>query len=362
MNKKIKLAIISRGFSPDTISGRETVIYNLWKIAKQHYEVNLISGWKNNPTLLPKDSYKIDISTKNKAINYLKFYWDCRKYLKNINPDLILANTLEIPKMNIPTVMIVYDFNFGKAVGFENNSIIKRSLIYRKLKSVDKVIAISSATKKNILKLGISNKKVNTIHVGVDTNKFVPKYPSNTKFTITYPSRILSGKGQHLAIEAIKLIAPELRKKLRLIIAGYISDYKYYKKIKELAEGLPVDFETNVTDLVPYYQKADIVIFPTIMEEGFGYTAVEAMSCEKPVIYTDFPAIIESTGNIGINFKRGVASKLAEGITKLYKDKKLRLKMGKEGRNYVLNHYRWDKVFRNYQKVYNELLVNEKNG
>ena len=129
-----------------------------------------------------------------------------------------------------------------------------------------------------------------------------------------------------------------------------------------MAEGLPVDFETNVTDLVPYYQKADIVIFPTLMEEGFGYTAVEAMSCEKPVIYSDFPAIIESTGNIGIKFRRGVASELAEGIIKLYRDKKLRLKIGKEGRNYVLNHYRWGKVFRNYQKVYDELLVNEKNG
>ena len=44
---------------------------------------------------------------------------------------------------------------------------------------------------------------------------------------------------------------------------------------------------TDVEDIVPWYQGADVVLFPTLMEEGFGFTAVEGMACGKPVIYYD---------------------------------------------------------------------------
>ena len=243
----------------------------------------------------------------------------------------------------------------------QNKYSLKKFVISQRLKKVDKIIAISSSTKKKILALGEHGKNVETIPVGVDSKTFFPKDSLKQEFTISYPSRILYGKGQHIAIKAIKLLPHEIRNKLRLIIAGCVNDNKYYEEIRDLAKGLPVDFATNVPELAPYYQQADIVIFPTIMEEGFGYTAVEAMSCEKPVIYSDFPAIIESTGNIGIKFKRGFASELAEGIKKLYKNEKMRLEIGKEGRNYVLNHYSWDNIFLKYKKIFDDLRINEKN-
>lgn len=191
-------------------------------------------------------------------------------------------------------------------------------------------------------------------------DKFYTKHISNKKIYIVYPSRILNGKGQHIAIEAVKLLSAEILDNVCLKIVEVIYDKEYYKKIKELSKGLLVDFETNVPDIVPYYQQADIVIFPTIMEEGFGYTAVEAMACEKPVIYSDFPAIVEAAGNIGIKFRRGTASEPAMGIEKLYFDKELRLTIGKDGREYVLNHYQWGHVFKNYQTIVNEVLVSKK--
>lgn len=357
----MKLAIISRGFLPDIISGRETAIYNLWKIAKQHYEVSLICGWEKAPNLLPEHCYKIDQSSNKKVLNYLKFYLGCRKYLKKIKPDLILTNNLEIPKTSIPTIVIVYDFNFGNAVDSQNNYLLKKLVISHKLNKVDKIIAISSSTKKKIIELGIHSEKVGTIHVGVDSKKFFPKNSLKQEFTISYPSRIFYGKGQHIAINAIKLLPHEIRNKLRLKITGFVNDNQYFKDIRELAKGLPVDFTTNVPDLAPYYQQADIVIFSTIMEEGFGYTAIEAMSCQKPVIYSDFPAIIESTGNIGIKFRRGVASELAENIVKLYLEKERRSKIGEEGRNYVLKHYSWNNIFIKYKKIFDDFRVNEKN-
>lgn len=352
----MKLAIISRAFLNDSISGRETVIYHLWKLAKETYDTTLICGWKNNPKLLPRDAYKLNLSGRNKYLNYLRLYVNTKKLLYKIRPDIILSNSIEVPFSDFPSIVIVHDFNFGRVNEFKIADRVKMKLISYKLKRFNKIIAVSNITRNEILKLGISSKKIVTIHSGIDTNIFVPEDRiSNGRFKIVYPARILYGKGQHIAIEAIRKLSSEVRKNVTLQIVGYVEEWVYFKKIKVMSEGLPIEVITNVEDIVPYYQQADIIIFPTIMSEGFGYTAIEGMSCAKAVIYSDFPVIKEATGGIGISVPKEDPLALARAIEKLYHNKDLMVKLGAMGRKYVEANYSWNISFRKYQEVFDSI-------
>jgi glycosyltransferase involved in cell wall biosynthesis len=122
------------------------------------------------------------------------------------------------------------------------------------------------------------------------------------------------------------------------------------------AHEQPVSFATDVTDIAPFYQGADIILFPTLLEEGFGYTAVEAMACGKPVIYFDQAAIREATGGIGIAVPKGDVDALRDAMKALMDDPQRREELGRKGRAYVEAHYAWPVVWSKYEAILQGLL------
>jgi hypothetical protein len=111
----MRLAIITRYFFPDVISGRETVIYNLWRKAQDRYDVTLIAGWRTDPTLLPKEAFKVKQAFGSRMLNYLVLYLQSAGILRKTRPDVVLSNAIEVAPSRFPTAVIAYDFNFGQA-------------------------------------------------------------------------------------------------------------------------------------------------------------------------------------------------------------------------------------------------------
>lgn len=354
----MKICYITRLFPKDSFGGGELHTYEIWKRAKKVYDVNLISGWKKDPSLLPKETYKINQKSGNKFLNYLRFYKKTKKYLKEIKPDIIHATCYEFPTLGIKTVLNSY--HLGHLLGHTGRkdliTKLQLNLVKRKLKKFDRIIAISQSTYKDLLSLGIKEEKLKLIYPGIDFEKFKPKKFKNKKFTIIYPARISREKGQHIAIEAITKIPIETLKNMELIIAGFVSDKEYLNELKRLAFSWPVKFELNVKSIIEYYQKADLIIFPTLMYEGFGFTAAEALACEKPLIASDFPSIREIVGKNGLLIKPGSSDDLSSSIEILYENKILRNMLAKKGRKDVLKRFNWEKSFKEYCKVYEELI------
>jgi len=353
-SKKLKLAIISRHFPPDMLGGCEEVIYNIYKKAREKYEAILIIGWRNDSEKLPESAYRVHLKNKNRFFDYLKFYFFCRRILKQEKPDLILVNTFEAPLKRIPCVSIIHDFGYESR--FKGYTKFKEFIAKSRLKKAKMIIAVSNKTKQKAIELGLKAEKIRVIYSGINYEKFKDFTKENKKFTIVYPARIVSAKGQHIAIKAIKAMPKKMLDKIELILVGFTTDVNYLSRLRRMSEGLPIKIKPNVLNIEEYYQQADIVIFPTLMEEGFGFTALEAMACAKPVIYSDFAAIKEATGGIGLKTEPGNSNELAHKIQKLYFDKRLRESLRKEGLMYVRSHYDWDKTFREYQKVFDEVL------
>ena len=87
------------------------------------------------------------------------------------------------------------------------------------------------------------------------------------------------------------------------------------------------------------------------MAEGFGLTAVEAMACGKPVIWSDQPAIREATGGIGIPVPVGDVAAIRTAMRQLMENPEEITSLGQEGREYVELNHSWDGVWERYERV-----------
>ena len=84
------------------------------------------------------------------------------------------------------------------------------------------------------------------------------------------------------------------------------------------------------------------------------------MSCAMPIVATN----VIGNSDIIINEDNGLITdrdvrKLGLKITEIFKDDKLKNKISKNAREYVINNCSFDEVFK---KITNELLMQVKNG
>ena len=349
----MKILMVARRYPPDVISGTETVFENLYKQARIHHDVRLVVGYRNDRSMVPEEASAVDLRSGGKALGYGRLWWRTRQEIKSFQPDVVLSNSIEAPVVNVPTACIVHDLNFGQA---DSESLANkgRVLFYRaKARALSRIVTVSGAMAEQLANQGLPKQKIVAIQNGVDLSRFVPPETSETDqpIQIVYPSRIIHGKGQHVAIDAIGRLSGPEKRRIHLSIVGTAPDPVYLDRLKIEAYNQPVSIHVNVPDIVEWYQKADIIVFPTMMGEGFGFTAVEGMACGRPVIWSEQPAIREATGGIGLPIPMDDAQSLKKAIRHLIEHPEERASLGEAGRAYVLERYDWSNVWKRYEET-----------
>jgi glycosyltransferase involved in cell wall biosynthesis len=349
----MKLLMVARRFPPDVRSGTETVFENLYAQARARHEVRLLVGYSRGRELVPDEAVAVDLRGGPRGRAWAALWWACRRELGRFQPDAVLSNSIEVPVGPAPVACIVHDLNFGRPAQDRGLGVRGRRLFYRlKARRLARVIAVSTAAREALLAAGMPADRTVAIRNGVDTARFSPgPARGGGPFTLCYPSRILPGKGQHVAVEGVARLPAALRARVLLRIVGTVADRGYLERLRREARGLPVEFHLEVPDVVPYYQGCDAVLFPTVMEEGFGFTAVEGMACGKPVIWSDQPTVREATGGIGVPVPPGDPAALARAIQALMEDPPRAARLGVEGRAFVAERYDWAEVWRRYEAV-----------
>ena len=158
-----------------------------------------------------------------------------------------------------------------------------------------------------------------------------------------------------MAIDAFARLPDRFKKQARLTIVGAVADSIYLDRIRLHAYEQSIEFAVDVPKIEPYYQQADVILFPTVMTEGFGFTAVEGMSCGKPVIWFDQPAVREATGGIGMPVPQGDVQAMRDAMIKLIQDAELRTKLGEAGLKYARQHLSLQSVWERYEAVLREV-------
>ena len=121
---------------------------------------------------------------------------------------------------------------------------------------------------------------------------------------------------------------------------------KYRVEINELivAKGLreQVEFISPRFDEMPaLYNRADIVLYPTVADEPFGLVPLEAMSSERPIVASRCGGIAETVvdGVTGYTTDPGDVKALAARVVRLLRDPAAARAMGAAGRRHVRERF-----------------------
>lgn len=358
----MRILMVARRYPPDVRSGTETVFEALYAEARKRHDVRLVVGYRTGRERVPAEAVAVDLRDSGPRA-YVAMGLAAAKASRAFRPDVVLSNSVEIAVPGVPNALIVHDLNFGKATR-DAGTVVREQLYKAQGRRLEAVVTVSEASRAQLLRIGVPSGKITVISNGVDVTRFTPKetppwapvapagmkLPALPPVRFVYPGRILPGKGQHAAIDALGRMRPDLKYRAHLTIVGAVADRIYLDQLRIQAFNQPVTFTTDVGDIVPYYQDADVVLFPTLMEEGFGFTAVEGMACGKPVIYYDQPAIREATGGHGVAVPRDDAEALRNAMLRLIAEPEERARLGQEGRAYVASRA-WDRVWGRYEAV-----------
>src|SRR6185503_8427075 len=126
---------------------------------------------------------------------------------------------------------------------------------------------------------------------GIDLNRFPFNEVTHEPRRLLYVGQVTSLKGVQTAVEALKLIIEQPdHRSTRLTIAG---GPDYDNRIRKLVSSLGLEENVRFTGLIPrdqipaIYREHDILLFPSIWDEPFSITLLEAMSSGLAVVGTN---------------------------------------------------------------------------
>ncbi len=172
--------------------------------------------------------------------------------------------------------------------------------------------------------------------------------------------RLVGWKGLQVLLKAMQMILVECPD-TKLLIIG---DGEYRAELETLADKLGVRKNVSFVgriehDMLPVWiNSMDMLVQPSIGEEGFSVTIIEAMSCGKPVVATPSGGTIEilQDGEVGFIVPKRDEKLLSERIVTLLKNKDLSVTMGAKARQRVIAEFTWEKVVSRLIKVYERVL------
>ena len=207
--------------------------------------------------------------------------------------------------------------------------------------------------------------------LGVDTSRFRTDgdcLSSSGPPVILHPARLLPWKGVDVGIRSLGILRDRGLVAHLLItdtqrIADWDNELVAYRRviaglIADLGLADQVRFvEASYADMPALYERADIVIYPTIGEEPYGLVPVEAMSCGRPVIASNSGGIPETIvdGMTGYIVPRGDPDKLADRLAELITNPDLAKRLGRAGRRHARKNfdqgYYLSKVLRDFDSA-----------
>ena len=195
--------------------------------------------------------------------------------------------------------------------------------------------------------------------VGVDTEQFVPATEPSVIPIILYSGRMLWDKGIGVLVEAAHIIHKACP--ARVVLVGS-PDPGNPTSISEdqlrawAAEGV-IEWWGWQSDMCSIYQKATIVTLPSFYE-GVPTALLEAAACARPIVATNTPGsrdiVIDSLNGLIVPTNDSIA--LADALMKLLADPLQRGRMGKAGRQLVLDKFDVNLVNQATLAVYQNLL------
>ena len=202
-------------------------------------------------------------------------------------------------------------------------------------KVCDKVITVSNYIKSRVETIG-AEIPIETVYNGIDLERFYHATPINRKtfgfkehdFIVVYSGRLIKEKGIEELIDAFIQLKDYPSIKLLILggsFYGISQNNPFLDTLKKKCET--IKNQIVFTGFIPYEQLpnylkvGDVAVVPSMWEEPFGLTCVEAMAAGLPLITTNTGGIPEICKNaVHVIDKKEINNLLYLQILSLYKD------------------------------------------
>lgn len=205
---------------------------------------------------------------------------------------------------------------------------------------------------------------IEVIYNFVDTERFVRNPDPRMRARFAHPdeailvhvSNFRPVKRTEDAVEVFARVASELPARLLMI-----GDGPERARAFDLAQRLGVLGRTHFLGSFPDVERvlglADLFLLPSA-KESFGLVALEAMSCEVPVVASDIGGIPEvvQQGVTGLLCPLGDVDGMAHAALSILGDAETYRRMGKAARSRALEHFHPQLILPQYLAAYERLL------
>lgn len=225
------------------------------------------------------------------------------------------------------------------------------------LRSASCVVAMNEEAVQQLMADGFHAEQITHIPNGVEVDSIQPKqsYSVDERLSILYVGRLHASKGLDVLLESLARLPQALVWRLTLVGSGP-AHAVLTRQVESLGLKKQVLFTGEVTNVTPYLQQADIFVLPS-HTEGISNALLEAMAAGLPCVATDNAGNrrILTHGETGLLVPVNDAESLADSLTSLLTDARLRERLGRAGRHCVETRFNISRVAEAYLGLYRQL-------
>ena len=206
---------------------------------------------------------------------------------------------------------------------------------------------------------------VDVVPNAVDIDRFNPqnkgdfirdKFVEDDEPLALFVGRLVPHKGIGILIRALEYLQNG-----KLLIIG---DGPYLNWLKQLTKKLNLEervvFVGPISDywLPAYYAATDVVVLPSTSRlEAFGIVGLEAMASGKPLVLSDIPGVRDViSSDEGFIVEPLDPEAIAHALEKIWDYPENAKQMGLKGRERVVSMFSWEKVSKDVEKIFKEII------
>lgn len=239
------------------------------------------------------------------------------------------------------------------------------------MRRLDHLIAVSHATKAEMVSGGVPAERITVIHNAIDTDAWAPKQGTNSFRAelqlngafpvIGYVGRINQEKDLDTWLRAAAMVAKKYPA-AKFVLVGDGRGDDTQSRLEQLAKTLGIEqsliFPGYRSNLQSVYAAFDIFMLSS-RREGLPNCILEAMAMGLPVVTTDVAGAKELVKDqeTGYVLSQGDVQGLGEALLKLVDNSSLRGRLRQAGRERIEKEFSFASRLRRIEDLYDSLLA-----
>lgn len=250
-------------------------------------------------------------------------------------------------------------------IEYENDRTILRLLKYKfsrsrenyMLQKADRILAITDQDKKTFMDTyELPDEKIVVFPVGVNQDNFESEITGkiNEKLNCLITGSLWFGPNSDGAKWFIKQVWPHVKNICTLTLAGSNPS----EEIKKLCENENIEIKESPESMVPYFEKADMVLAPVFSGAGMKVKIAEAMSYGLPIVTTEHGAIGYKISNGVDGYICKTPDEFVDAIIRYYNMSEIeRCEFLKRERKLYKENYSLNAIKDKVEKIVQEVIV-----